>query len=70
MMMVTECRDPRGPASFPAISPHRRRGILSSSPVSTYPLAAFTTRLTYFTYANLSLKVRGAGRIPGPEPAG
>lgn len=70
MIMVAECRDPRGPASFPAISPHRSRGILSSSPISIYALAAFTTKLTCLAYANLSLKVRGAGRIAGPEPAG
>ena len=70
MMMVTECRDAHGPASFPAISPHKSRGILSSSPVSIYALAALTTRLTCLTYANLSLKVHGTGRVTGPEPAG
>ena len=55
----------------PLPSPHMgAEGSSPPSPVSIYALATLPAPETGLTCANLSLKVRGAGWVAGPEPAG
>lgn len=54
----------------PLPSPHMGAEGSSPPPVSTYALATLPAPETGLTCANLSLKVRGAGGVAGPEPAG